>query len=326
MTSQPSPPTVSIVVVSFNTREMTLDCLRSVYAETRTPFELIVVDNASSDGSAEAIAAEFPEAKLLAEGDNHGFAKANNIAARHATGEYLLLLNPDTVVLDGAIDKLLAFARRRPEARIWGGRTLFGDRALNPGSCFARMTLWNVFCRSSGLSRLFSGSALFNAEDFGAWRRDSERQVDIVCGCFFLIPTAFWHELGGFDLQFVMYGEESDLCLRAAQRGARPAVTPDSVIVHYGGASDTVRVDKMVRLLSAKALLIKRHFPAWQRGLGLWLFRLWPLNRWLLLAFAARLTGKPGHREAAAHWRRIWNRRNEWQGGWPGPDTGGLPA
>src|SRR4030095_9246882 len=107
-------PLVSIIVVSYNTRDMTLHCLRSIFDQTRQPFELIVVDNASMDGSACAIATEFSDIQLLAESQNHGFAKANNLAARRARGEYLLLLNPDTIVLDGAIDRILDFARRVP--------------------------------------------------------------------------------------------------------------------------------------------------------------------------------------------------------------------
>jgi hypothetical protein len=148
-----SSPAVSVLVVSYNTRAMTLDCLRSLAAETRVPHEVIVVDNASTDGSAGAIAAEFPGVRLMAETVNHGFAGANNLAAARARGDYLLLLNPDTVVLDGAVDRLLAFARRRPEAGIWGGRTLYGDGRLNPASCWRRMTPWNLFCRASGADR-----------------------------------------------------------------------------------------------------------------------------------------------------------------------------
>ena len=149
-------PALSVIVVSYNTRAMTLDCLASLRDETRADFETIVVDNASTDGSAEAIAAAFPEMVLLAETANHGFAGANNLAARRARGEYLLLLNPDTLVLDGAVDRLLAFARARPEAGIWGGRTLYGDRSLNPASCWGRMTLWNLFCRACGPDRRLS--------------------------------------------------------------------------------------------------------------------------------------------------------------------------
>jgi GT2 family glycosyltransferase len=101
-----------------------------IVAERRIPYELIVVDNAFSDGSAEPIGREFSQICLIAETENHGFAKANNIAAQHAR-EHILLLNPDTVVLDSAIDELVAFARAKPEAKFGGGRTLHGDRTLN---------------------------------------------------------------------------------------------------------------------------------------------------------------------------------------------------
>ncbi|MBS3649422.1 glycosyltransferase [Pseudaminobacter sp. 19-2017] len=307
-------PVVSIVVVSYNTREMTLECLHSVFGETRTRFELIVIDNASSDGSAAAIAAEFPGIRLLAESQNHGFAKANNIAAYHARGEYLLLLNPDTVVLEGAIDRLVDFAQRVPQARIWGGRTMFGDRSLNPSNCWGRMTVWSVTSQALGLSSLFRRSKIFNPEGYGGWLRDSEREVDIVTGCLLLIRRKFWEELGGFDPSFVMYGEEADLCLRARSRGARPRITPQAQIVHYAGASEMVRSDKMVRLLRAKLLLIRRHFPIWQRPIGLLLFRLWPLSRF----WGTRLLRR---RDAAEMWSNVWRRRSEWWHGWPDINT-----
>lgn len=314
-------PRISIIVVSYNTREMTLDCLRSVVSETRTPYEIIVVDNASGDGSADAIMAEFPHITVLAETENHGFAGANNLAAERAGGDYLLLLNPDTVILDGAIDRLFEFAQRHPRARIWGGRTLFGDRSLNPASCWRRPDLWNVFCRTAGLTGIFRKSEVFNSEAYGGWDRSTERQVDIVSGCFFLISRADWERLGGLDLDFFMYGEEADLCLRAERElDASPRVTPDATIIHYGGASEKVRADKMVRLLSAKAELIKRHLPGWQRRMAGFLFRLWPLTRWS----AHRLLGATGLRkrpEDIATWGEIWKRRDEWRNGL-GPHRG----
>jgi len=309
-------PAVSIIVVSYNTRDMTLTCLRSVVEQTTDSYELIVVDNDSSDGSAAAIAAAFPDIRLFAETENHGFAVANNLAAAHARGDFLLLLNPDTEVLDGAVDKLLAFARARPEARIWGGRTVFADGSLNPSSAWRRMSLWTCFCQAAGLSALFPRSALFNAEAYGGWNRDTERPVDIVTGCFLLIRREDWEALGGFDPAFFMYGEEADLCLRATgDLGAEPRITPDALIVHHGGASDRVRADKMVRVLRAKAELVKRHVPAWQRPVALFLLRLWPFTRWIALRAAASLSGLARMRERAADWRAIWSRRSEWRDG-----------
>ena len=291
---------------------MTLACLRSVAAETRTSHEVIVLDNKSQDGSAEAIAAEFPGSLLMAEQYNHGFAKGNNIAAQRARGEYILLLNPDTLVLNGAIDWLVAFAERVPQAKIWGGRTLFDDLGLNTSSCWRRMSLWNIFCRSAGLTGVFSRSALFNSEAYGGWDRSTERQVDIVSGCFFLIKRADWEALDGFDPVFAMYGEEADLCLRAGRElSARPHVTPEATIIHYGGASERVRVDRVIRVLRAKAELLRRYIPGWQRPLAQGLFLLFPLSR----RIAAGAGLRKGGGESAEVWGEVWKRRAEWGNG-----------
>src|SRR5690606_157263 len=116
---------------------------------------------------------------------------------------------------------------------------------------------WNLFCRTVGLSRVFPDSAFFNSEAYGGWDRMSERAVDIVTGCLLLIGRADWEALEGFDPVFFMYGEEADLCLRAADSlGARPLVTPDATIIHHDGASSTARADKMVRILQARKELI----------------------------------------------------------------------
>ena len=203
---------------------------------------------------------------------------------------WLLLLNPDTVVLDGALDKLMAFRRAHPEAGIWGGRTVFADGSLNPASCWRRQTLWSLFCRASGLAAVFRRSDLFNPEAYGGWPRDTVREVDIVTGCLFLIARETWDRLGGFDPVFVMYGEEADLCLRARQIGLRPVITPDAVIIHYGGASEKVRADKLVRLLRAKAELVKRHFAPGTRAPGLALLAAWPASRLLALSVLSALT------------------------------------
>jgi GT2 family glycosyltransferase len=307
---------LSVIVVSYNTREMTLEAIRSLYRETRrTSFELIVVDNASSDGSAEAIAREFPSARLLAETDNHGFARANNLAAQLAQGDFILLLNPDTVVLDGAVDRLMAFAIEQPQAEIWGGRTLFGDHRLNPTSCWRRMTLWNVFCRASGLANLLRNNPLFDSEAYGGWPRDSVRRVDIVTGCFFLTRRSFWNALGGFSPRFFMYGEEADFCLRARRLGARPMVTPEATIVHYGGASEKVRVDKVVRLFRAKVELMRSHWSCPAYWLGLGMYYGWAWSRAFGFSLVAGLTGRARHRETRDQWLGVWRDRKVWSRG-----------
>jgi len=303
---------LSIIIVSYNTCEMTLACLNSLYEETKEfSFEVFLFDNDSSDGSAEAIAAQFPQVRLIAHKENLGFAGGNNFVAKEANGEYILLLNPDTLVLDGAIQKLYAFAQANPKAGIWGGRTLFGDKSLNPASCWQKITLWNVFCRSFGLAWLFPNSSIFNREAYGGWDRSTVKQVDIVSGCFFMLKRDLWEKLGGFAPEFFMYGEEADLCLRASKLyGAKPMVTPEATIVHYGGASEKVRADKMVRLLKAKRLLIRRHWPAWKYRIGILIYPLYPFNRVLILKVLGLIKKK--YALEASDWLDIWNRREEW--------------
>ena len=310
-------PEVSILIVSYNTRELTLAAISSVARETKVPHEIIVIDNASSDGSAAAIANHPAKPRLYALDENLGFGRANNLAATHARAEHILLLNPDTVVLYRAIDRLLEFAHAEPHAGIWGGRTLFADGSLNPSSCWQRITLWNLLCRTSGLTGLFPGSAIFNPEALAGWQRDSVRSVDIVSGCFLMIRRQLWRALDGFDPQFFMYGEEADLCLRARSFGARPMITPTATIIHLGGASEATRTGKMVKLLAAKTSLIDRHFGPIQRMLGRHLLRLWPLTRWLVMRAAARVTREPRHAASAETWHEIWARRSDWQRGYP---------
>jgi GT2 family glycosyltransferase len=310
-------PAASILVISYNTRDMTLACLKSVIAETTVPFELIVLDNASPDGSAAAMAEAFLQVRLIASETNHGFARGNNLAAREARGDYLLLLNPDTLVLDGAIDRLVAFAEARPDAGIWGGRTLNPDGSLNPMSVFADQTLWSLFCRACGLALAFPRSRLLNPELYGGWARDSERAVDVVQGAFLLIRRDLWERLDGFDANFVMYGEEADLCRRARGLGAAPRMTPEATILHYEGASSARRSDKDILIMKARVTLARRYLPAWQQPLGLFLLRMWPLSRKLGGGLLSALTGRARGADAAAHWGAVWAARARWRDGFP---------
>ncbi len=304
-------PRISILIVSYNTRDLTVACLRSVYAETRDhPFEVIVLDNASTDGSAEATARTFPQARLITSKTNHGFAGGNNIAAQSAQGAWILLLNPDTVVKDRAIDRILDFAEEHPKAAIFGSRTVFADGTLNPTSCWARPSLWSSFCNAAGLASLFRGSRFFDPEGMGNWKRDTAREVDIVTGCFFLLRRSDWERLQGFDPRFFMYGEETDLCLRAARQGLRCMICPDAEIVHYGGASEKVQADKMVRLFRAKSQLYAAHWDPVAAHLGIFMLDLWALVR--IVGFAAARAVGAGSAESVNTWCKIWRNRQSW--------------
>lgn len=303
-------PEVSVIMVSYNTRELTLRAIDSVLRKTNINYELIVIDNASNDGSAASIAANFPDIQVINSDQNLGFAAANNLAASHATGDYILLLNPDTEILDAAIDKLLAFAKEKPECRIWGGRTLFADMRLNPSSCWMRQTFWSLFCQAIGVNSILRSSTVFNPEGIGGWDREGERDVDIVSGCFFLTTTEHWREMNGFKFEYFMYGEEADFCLRSISNGARPRVTSKATIIHLGGASEKVAADKLVRLLSAKSLLINDHFSK-AKIIARFLLGLWPLSRYFVHSLLARL-GKFESIDRAKIWGEVWRRRTEW--------------
>lgn len=309
--STPAYPEIAVLIVSYNTRDLTVRAVDTLLAQTHTPMEVVVIDNGSEDGSAEAVEQYYPTVHVIRSSSNLGFARANNLASKHTSSPYLLLLNSDTEVLPTAVDHLLEFAKRRPDAGIWGGRTLFADGSLNLASCWSRQTLWSLLVQALGLTTLFRRTTLFNPEGMGAWLRDDEREVDIVSGCFLLIERGLWEALGGFSPHFFMYGEDADLCLRARALGARPATTPEATIVHHGGASERVAADKLVRLLNAKAHLIRNDFSPYSRPLALALLAAWPFSRMFVhrLIDACRLSGP---RDKAKTWSEVWKRRREW--------------
>ena len=312
----PGTPELTVIIVSYNTRALTLKCLETLHATTlRTRFRTVVLDNASSDGSADAVAAAFPQVELIRSAENLGFARANNVVAAQADTEWLLLLNPDTEVHDGAVDTLLAFSRAHPEAGITGGRTVFPDGSLNALSCLDRITPWSAFCMAVGLTAAFRQSPLFNPENIGGWKRDSVRHVDIVVGCFLMIRRALWMDLNGFDLKYYMYGEEADLCLRAARRGCRPMITPDAQIMHLVGASTAKRADKVVMVATARMTLIRDHWPAWQVPFGVAMMWLWGALRLGGVRVLA-LTGRPGARDGVEKWMTVWRARRAWLAGY----------
>jgi|SRR5688500_15454340 len=301
---------VSILIISYNTRDLTLACLHSVYAETRdVEFEVIVLDNESNDGSADAIATVFPQARLIRPDANLGFARGNNLAAMSASGEFLLLLNPDTVILEGAVQRVVAFARAHPRAGIVGGRTYFGDMTLNPSSVHGRPTPWSLLCMGIGLSVLFRRSRLFDPESLGRWARDSKRDVDVVTGCFCLVRRDLWDRLGGYDESFFMYGEDTDLSIRAWKVGSSCLVCPEAKLIHYGGQSEKVRADKMIRLFRAKAQLLEKHWSRPTARFGVMMLKYWALTRTVGMGVARILN--PAKRASYDAWSDIWRRRSE---------------
>lgn len=249
---------VSIVIVNWNTRDILRDCLLSVYEQTKTVnFEVLVVDNASGDGSPEMVAEEFPQVILLANAENVGFAAANNQGIAVSKGRYVLLLNSDTVVLDGAIDKVVTFADGHPEAGVVGCRVLNPDRTLQP-SCFMYPSIVNSLLESLYLNKLFPRNRFFGRALMGWWDRDDVRDVEVVTGCFMFVRREAIEDVGVMDDRYFMYAEETDWCYRFSKAGWRNLFTPAAEIVHLGGQSTAQRRGEMIVQLRLGVLIFVR--------------------------------------------------------------------
>jgi GT2 family glycosyltransferase len=254
----------------------------------------------------------FPHVTLHALSDNLGFGRACNLALRGASSDYVLLLNPDTEVLDRAVDRLVGFARDHPEPGVYGGRTLRPDGTVDPSSCWGLPTLGSLVCFATGLSSAFRGHRLLDPESLGRWPRDSVREVGLVTGCLALVSTPLWHRLGGFDERFWLYGEDADFSLRARAAGARPTIVPQAQIVHVVGASSPDFARKKVLVLQGKVTYLDKHWPR-LGAMGRELLRVGVAVRALASAVSGAARGRP----AGQGWGAVWRARAQWLEGWP---------
>lgn len=228
---------LSIVIICWNDLRVIGDCLRSIFEGTHSvSFEVIVSDNGSTDGSIEFIRRQYPAARVVENRANLGFAKGNNAGIKESRGEYVLILNPDTIIHDGALDKLVAFADRNPRAGAFGCRVLNVDGSYQVS---ARLfpTVWRYWVNALYLKKLQRLSRFFAYEEYEGWKGDSERDVDWQSGCCVMLPRGLLAKLGGFDEQFFYHFEEVDLCRRVWNAGASIRFTPAAVITHLGGQS-----------------------------------------------------------------------------------------
>lgn len=306
---------LDIILVSYNTAEYTKRAIQSVYDETsNTDFKIIMVDNDSKDNSVELISTAFPQVEIIQTGANLGFAGGVNVGAKASDSEYVLLLNPDTVILENAIDKLMSFAVKESKAGVWGGITLNNDLSLNPNNARARLSTKTLLFSALGLSKLFNNSCFFNHDNYGCWDRKSERSVDVITGCFFLTPRTLWEELEGLDETFFMYAEEADYCIRAIKKGYQPKVTPNARIIHHGGVSEVNLSGKMLKLLKGKAELINKHAHAWQKPLHKGLLLAHVFNKYVALKLFSVFNKSKN--TTLSEWKIVFQKRHEWLKGY----------
>lgn len=299
---------VAVIIVTYNSAGQIRECLESLIAQRRgVRQQIVVVDNNSKDETVE-IVRTFPEVELLLPGENLGFAKGVNHGARHSDAEYVLLLNPDTVILDHAVDVVVDFARRNPGHGLYGGRTLRPDGTLEPSSCWGMPTLWSMGLFALGVTTLAPRSRWLDPESLGDWQRDTVREVGVITGCFLLAPSAVWRELGGLDERYFMYGEDVDLAMRARLAGYRPVICPDAKLVHEVGQSSETPVHKTLLLYRGKASLVRTHWSGPAKFLGLFLLAAGTGIR----AMAASVLSSGKSQGAADRWKTLWSKRDEW--------------
>jgi N-acetylglucosaminyl-diphospho-decaprenol L-rhamnosyltransferase len=307
-------PDVAVLIVTYNSERQIAECLRSVAAGAPgLRQEIIVLDNESTDGTVALVRDQFPDVKLITPGRNLGFAAGVNLAAQQTEAEYILLLNPDTVILDGATETVVNFARQHRRHGLYGGRTLKPDGSLEPSSCWGLPTLWSTFLFATGLSTLAPRHRWLDPESLGRWPRDTVREVGVITGCFLLAHRDVWEQLRGFDERYFMYGEDVDLAIRAHRAGYRPVICPDARLIHEVGQSSATPAAKMLLLFRGKASLMRTHWQGMRRQLGLGLLITGVGLRALLSHVAARVRRQPSTRR----WETLWQERAVWIRGYP---------
>jgi hypothetical protein len=300
---------VSVIIVNWNTRKILRDCLKSVYEQTKnTDFEVIVIDNASSDNSVEMVKSEFPLVILIENKVNRGFAAANNQGIAIAQGRYVLLLNSDTVVLEKAIEKVVDFADSHPEAAVVGCRVLNPDMSLQP-TCFLFPSVLNMILSATYLYKIFPRNKFFGREQMTWWDRNDAREVEVVTGCFMLVRRKAIDLVGMMDERFFMYGEETDWCYRFKQKGWRVLFTPDSEIIHLGGASSKkVRPEMILQLRKGILLFVRKHRPFVIYLLSKFLVVFWFLVRipyWRVKGLISKENSQEARLTAETYWQGV---------------------
>lgn len=238
---------VSILVVNYNTCQLTLDCLQSVYAsKTQYRYEVIVIDNHSSDGSVEAIRAAYPDIMLIANEDNTGFAKANNQGMEVAGGRYILLLNSDTLVQPDTLDTMIQFMDTHPEMGASGCKVILPDGSLDKACKRGFPTPSASFYYAFGWSKRYPDNPKYNQYQLGHLSPDDEYPVDVLVGAFMMVRRETIEQVGGLDETFFMYGEDIDWCYRIKQAGWGIYYYPRTYIVHIKGGSARRRPLKII--------------------------------------------------------------------------------
>ena len=294
---------LSTIIVNWNTGELLDQCLQSVAENVQVwpgdAVETVVVDNASTDQSLERARAAHPWVDFIENDNNAGFARANNQALELCSGEYLLLLNPDTRVLPGALETLVTFMDAHPEVGGCGPLLLNADGSLQI-SCHPMLTPGREFWRLSFLDRLWPRAHY----PLQRWGREQVRSVEVIKGACLLLRRDALAQVGYLDGQYFMYTEEMDLCYRLLQAGWTMMWVPQAHVIHYGEVSSRQMAERMYVQLYRSKMQFHRKFGGAQRAAYFrYLLFLAYIPRWILLALAAWIA--PDYEPRARTYRQL---------------------
>ncbi|HWA27685.1 MAG TPA: glycosyltransferase family 2 protein [Lacunisphaera sp.] len=274
-----SAPLLSIVIVAYKSRDELPACLGSLPRELAGGrVEVCVVNNSAGDGVAEWMAREFPAMRLIEPGVNTGFGRANNLGYRATSGECVLFLNPDTVVNAAALEHCVGRARAEPEVGLISPRLELADGTMDLACRRSIPTLWDGFCRASGLAAAFPGTGLFAGYNLTHLPAGGTYAVGAINGAFMLARREVLEQTGQFDEAFFMYGDDLDLCIRVARAGYRIVYDGRVAITHLKGLSVARDFDRMsTAIFDANRDVYLKHFGTsafarqkWRAMFGLW--------------------------------------------------------
>lgn len=277
---------MSVVIVTWNVKRYVEECLESLQCQTECPpIEITVVDNASSDGTADFIEKFFPSVKVVRNSANLGFAIGNNIGIRGSKGKYICLINPDVKVAPDCLSKVLAYMEQNPSIGILGPKMLGPDGRVRR-SCMRFPDAWNVFARAVGLDTLFNKSRFSSGLLMPDFRFDRVCDVDVLNGWFWVVRRKALEQVGPIDERFFMYGEDIDWCYRFHQNAWRTVFYPEAQAVHYGGASSARAPIRLhIEMCKANVQFWRKHHR--QLGRMFYLAVLWVHEFLRLLGYAA---------------------------------------
>ncbi len=253
---------LSVIIVNYNVRPFLENALAAIKRALRgLDGEILVVDNASDDGSAEMVRAKFPDVELIEERENLGFSRANNIAMERSRGDLLLLINPDTVIQEDTLRVMMRFFADHPDAGLAGCKILNPDGTFQLPCRRSFPTPWVAFTKIFGLSWLFPRTRLFGKYNLTYLTPDATYPVDAVSGSFMMIRRDVLRKVGGLDESFFMYGEDLDWCYRVSRAGFKVYYVHETAIVHFKGASTRrSNMDELKHFYGAMELFVEKHY------------------------------------------------------------------